>query len=101
MRLVLDPQEGVLDSAKKLLEKGAVNAVEGDERQRLRVVRVADGRCFGSGGACQDDGRCFGIERGDDSCCRKRCIDGGGEGEAQVSKSAAAKVGGDGSHVQV
>ena len=68
MRLVLDAHKGVLNSAQKLLAKGAVEAVESVECQRLCFVRVADGRCFRSGGACLDDRRCFGIGRGDDSC---------------------------------
>ena len=99
VRLVLDPQEGIFDSAKKLLANGAVNVVEGVKRQRLRILRVSDGRCFGSGCACRDDGRCTRIERGDNSCGRKVCIDGEGKGEAQVAKGAAAKVGGDGRRV--
>ena len=49
VRLVLDPQEGVFDGAEKLLANGTVVVVEGVERQRRHVVRVADGRCFVSG----------------------------------------------------
>ena len=80
VRLVLDLQEGVFDGAKMLLAKGAVKVVEGVERQRRCVVRVADGRCFGSGRACRDDGRWAGIGRGDDYCGQKGGIDGGGGG---------------------
>ena len=83
------------------MAKGAVDMVESVECQRGRVVCVADGRCFGYGGACSDDGRCSGIGRGDDSCCQKGSIDGGGECEEQVTKSAAAKVGVDRRRVQV
>ena len=76
-----------------------VDVVESVECQRRCVVRASDGRCFGSGGACWDDGCCSGIGRGDDSCCWKGCIDGGVEGEAQVSERATAKVGVDGCRV--
>ena len=75
------------------MAKVAVDVVESVERQGGRVVRVVDEHYFGSGGACQDDGRCFGIGRGDDSCCRKGHVDGGGEGEAQVFERASAEVG--------
>ena len=74
--------------------KGAFDVVEGVERQRRRVVRVADGRCLGSGSTCRDDECCSGIGRGDDSCFQKGRIDSGGEGEAQVDEGAAVKVGG-------
>ena len=50
VRLVLDPHEGVLDGAYKLLTKGAVDVVEVVERQLYSGVCVADGRCFGSDG---------------------------------------------------
>ena len=42
-----------------------------------------------------------GMRGGNDSCGREGGIDGGGEGEAQVVKGAAAKVGGDGRSVGV
>ena len=101
VRLVIDPHESVLNGAYKLLAKGAVNVVEGVERQRRRVVRVADGHYFWSGGACQDDERCYGIGWWEYSCCRKGRIDGGGEGVVQVSESATANVGVDGRRVRV
>ena len=62
----------------------AVNIHEGDKGECCRVEGVLDGHCFRSGSAGHDDGRCAGIERGDDSCGREGGIDGGGEGEAQV-----------------
>ena len=80
VRLVIDPQEGVFDGVKKLLVQGAFNNVERVERQRHRVVRVAGGRCSGSGRACRDDGHCAGIERGDKYFSQKGRIDGGGGG---------------------
>ena len=55
-------------------------------------MSVADICCFGSGSACRDDGRRSGIGGGDNPCCREGRVDGGGEGEAEVFKRAAAKV---------
>ena len=101
VRLVLDPQEDLFDGSKKLLAKGAIDVIVGVERQRRRVVPVAYGRCFGTGRSCRDDWCCAGIGRRDDSCGQKGCIDGGGEGEAQVSKGAAAEVGCEGHHGRV
>ena len=57
VRFVIDPHESVLDGIYMLLAKGAVDVVESVERQRGRVMHVADVHCFVSGGACQDDGR--------------------------------------------
>ena len=100
VRLVLDPQEVVFDSAEKLLVKGSVDVVEGVECQRHRIVLVADGRFFGSGCACWDYGCCSRIGREDDSCVRKGRIDSGGECEVQVAEGAAAEVDGDGRRVR-
>ena len=66
---VFDPHEVFLDIAQKLMTKGAVYVSKGVERQHGRVTNVADGRCFRSGDAFQDDGRCSKIWRGDDPCC--------------------------------
>ena len=96
MQLVLDSQEGALNGAEKFLKKGAVDVIEGVERQCRRLVRLADGCCLRSGRARRDDGRFSGIGRCDNSCGQKGRIDGGGECEAQVYEGAAAKVGGDG-----
>ena len=91
VRPVFHCHEVVLDDNHKLLTKGAVNVPKGVECQGGRVMSVADGCCFGSFGACQDNMRRYCIERGDNPCFREGCIDGGGEGEAKVYKSASAK----------
>ena len=62
------------------------------ERKRCRVVSVADGHSFGSGGACRENRRFSRIGKGHGLCCREGCVDSGGEGEAKVSKSATDKV---------
>ena len=54
---------------------------------------VPDGCCFGTGRAGQDDERCAGIERGDNSCGQDGGINLGGEGEAKVDEGTASKVG--------
>ena len=64
MWTVFDPHEVVLDGAQKLPTKGTFYVSKCVERQRGRVTSVANGRYFGSGGACLDDRRCSGIERG-------------------------------------
>ena len=89
---MLDPHEFFLDGAQKLLMKGAVYVSKDVECQRGCVMSVTDGRCFGSGGACQDDGCCSGIGRGDNLCCHEVRVDGGGEREAEVSERTAAKI---------
>ena len=55
-------------------------------------MNVADGRCFGSSGTFRDDRRLSGIWRGHDQCRQEGCVDGGGEGESNVSERAAAEV---------
>ena len=72
--------------------KGAVDVPKVFERKRGRVMSVANGRCFESGGAFQYDGRRSGIGRGHEPCFQEGRVDGGGEGEAKVSERAAAKV---------
>ena len=68
VRLVEESEERVVDGADKLLAQGAVDVREGVEGERLLVVCISDGCCFGAGRAGRDDGRCTGIERGEDSC---------------------------------
>ena len=101
MRLVEDSKECVVDRSKKLLEQRAVNVREGVKGKRCRVVGLPYGRCFRASGSGQDDGRCAGIERVDNYCSREGGIDGGEEGEAQVSEGAASEVGRDGCGVGV
>ena len=92
VRLVFCPHKVLLDRAQKLSMKGAVDVPKVFERKRGRVMSVANGRCFESGGAFQYDGRRSGIGRGHEPCFQEGRVDGGGEGEAKVSERAAAKV---------
>ena len=93
VRLVEDSEERSVDGAKLLLEQRVVDVQEGVECKRRCIVCVSDGRCFWAGHAVRDERRCAGIERGDDSCGQDGVIDGGGEGEAKVTKGATAKAG--------
>ena len=90
MRPVLEPDKVVLNGAQKFLLKGAVHVLKHFERKCCRVMSLSEGRCFGSGGACQDDGHCSGIGRGHDRYCQEGPVYGGGEGE--VPERAASKV---------
>ena len=101
VRPVFYPFEVFLDGAQKFLPKGAVYIPKCIESKRCRVVGIADRRCFGSGGACRDDGHRSGIGRGYDPCCREVCVDGGGEGEAKVSERASVEVCVDGCRIRV
>ena len=85
VRLVFYPHEGFLDGAQKLLTKGSVYVLKAVECKRGCIVIVADGRCFRSGGVCQDDGCCSGTGMGHDPCCQEGRIDSGGEGVVDVS----------------
>ena len=60
--------EVVLEGSQKFLPKGKLYVLKCVESQRGGVVGVANGRCFGSGGACRDDRRHYGIGRGHDPC---------------------------------
>ena len=91
VRPVFHRQKVVLDGSHNLLTKGAVKVLKGIECQGGRVMSVADGCCFRSVGACQDNMSRYWIGRGNDLCFRESYIYGGGEGEAKVYKSAAAE----------
>ena len=101
VRPVFNLHEVVLDGAQKLLTKGAVNVPKVLECKRGCVVSIADGRCFGSGGACRDDGHCSRIRRGHKPCCREGRVDGGGKGEAKAYEFTASKVCGDRRRVRI
>ena len=92
MRPVFYLYKVVLNGAHKLLPKGAVYIPKCVESKRCPIVSVEDGYCFGSGDAFQYHGRHSGIERGTDPCCQEGHVGGGEEGEAKVSKRAAAEV---------
>ena len=66
--LVEDSEERVVDRAKKLLTQRVVNVRKGVKGERRCIVGVPDGRGFRAGCAGQDDRRCAGIGRGNDSC---------------------------------
>ena len=89
---MVDPCKVVLDGAHNLLPEGAVHVLKRVQGECFRVMSVSDRRCFGSSGACWDDGCRSGIGRGHYPCCLEGRVDGGGEGESQVPKRAAAKV---------
>ena len=79
VRPVFYPYKVVLNSAQKLLPNGAVYVPNFFESKRRCVVSVADGLCFGSGGACQDYRRRSVIGRWHNPCCREGHVDGGRE----------------------
>ena len=78
--LVKGLEERVVDRAEKLLAQRAVDVRKGVKGERCRAVGVLDEHCFGAGRTGRDDGRCAGIEGGDDSCGREDGIEVGGKG---------------------
>ena len=78
VRPMLDPEKVVLGGAHKLLPEGAVHVLKHVERKCCRIVCISDGRCFGSGGACWNDRRCYRIGRGHNPCCQESRVEGEG-----------------------
>ena len=101
VRPVFYPYKIVLKGAQKLLLKGAVYVPKCVESKCCRVMNVAYGHYFKSGGACQYYKRRSGIGREHNMCCREGRVHSRGEGEVKVSDRATAKVYVDGSRVQV
>ena len=77
MRPVFNPHEVVLEGSHNLLTKGVLYVPKGVERERGRVVSVADERYFGSGVACWEHRRHSRIERGGYLFCQEVCVDDG------------------------
>ena len=101
VRPVFDLYKDVLNGAHKLLLEAAVHVLKGAKGEHFHIVSVSDGRCFEFGGALCVDKRCSWIGRGHKPYFREGRIDGGGEGESQMSKRASAKVCVDGDHVRL